>query len=178
MHTLALSASNLATSRTHEERASAATLNTSSINRDRVNYASTTLPRRATSALLQVSIAAIMQCLVEVPTTNVLALVYPPQNIVLDRLGGLNPARASSSAYFSEAHRIVVVIGGRVIRCCVSGQLLILASAASMSPDSHLLRVWIRVPPRDDWWRVDMDSFNLNGPERIRQQRHSLVKHK
>lgn len=97
MHTLAPSASNLATSHTNQERAS--TLNTSSVNRDRVHHASTTLPRRATSALVNrrargpaqpspvlpyrrdARIATIMQCLVagaEVPTANILALVYPP----------------------------------------------------------------------------------------------------
>ncbi|KAJ7290117.1 hypothetical protein C8J57DRAFT_1610575 [Mycena rebaudengoi] len=78
MHTLAPSASNLATSHTNQERASAAT---SSVNCDRVHHASATLPRRATSALVNrrargpaqpspvlpyrrdTRIATIMQCL-------------------------------------------------------------------------------------------------------------------
>ncbi|KAJ6551624.1 hypothetical protein B0H19DRAFT_1073286 [Mycena capillaripes] len=105
MHTLAPSASTLNASHTNQARVSAATLNTSNANRDRINHANVVLPRRATTSLVarrprgpaQPSPVlpyrrveqrpSINQCLVpgaEIPTANVLALVYPP----LDPNGG------------------------------------------------------------------------------------------
>ncbi|KAF8174029.1 hypothetical protein K438DRAFT_1771881 [Mycena galopus ATCC 62051] len=96
MHTLAPSASS---SHANQQRATTTTtLSTSGVNRDRVNHASG-LPRRATSALPRrtrgpaqsgpvlpyrpdpTRVPSIRHCLVEgaeVPTVNILALVYPP----------------------------------------------------------------------------------------------------
>ncbi|KAJ7892267.1 hypothetical protein B0H14DRAFT_3428029 [Mycena olivaceomarginata] len=51
MHTLAPSASTLNLDHANQER-STMTLNTSGVNRDRVNHASSTPPRRATSTLV------------------------------------------------------------------------------------------------------------------------------
>ncbi|KAJ7910195.1 hypothetical protein B0H13DRAFT_613869, partial [Mycena leptocephala] len=81
--------------------------------------------------------------------------VGPPSsatiNIVLDRLGGLNPSRSWASRIL--LHSISVLswllyalwhwLARLRVLFAVASLLLILASAASMSPNSHPPRVWI-----------------------------------